>query len=43
MSELSFNCNECLFLITYNFEVFSTVVLSMASKMAAKMGNSIYW
>ena len=44
MSEICFNCNECCFLyIIYNFEIFLTVDSSMASKMAAKMENSIYW
>ena len=44
-SEMCFICNECLFLINniYNFEIFSTVDSRMASKMAAKMENSIYW
>ena len=45
MSESCFNCNECLFFIYIicNFEIFSTVNSSMAFKMAAKMGNPIYW
>ena len=42
MSEICFNCNECLFLI-YNFEILLTVDSSMASKITAKMENSIYW
>ena len=42
MSEICFNCNECLFLI-YKFEIFSTVDSSMASNMAAKLENPIYW
>ena len=29
--------------IICNFEIFSTVNLSMTSKMAAKMENPIYW
>ena len=44
MSEICFNCNECLFIIyiVCNFEIFSTVNSSMAPKMAAKMENLIY-
>ena len=44
MSEICFNCIECLFLIIYIyiFEIFSAVDSSMAYKMAAKMENSIY-
>ena len=33
----------CFIYIIYNFEIFSTVDSSMASKMAAKMDNSIDW
>ena len=33
----------CFLYIIYNFEIFLTVDSSMASKMAAKMENSIYW
>ena len=33
----------CFLYIILNLEVFSTVDSSMASKMAAKMKNSIYW
>ena len=45
MSEICFSCNECSFLIYIicNFEIFSTVNSSMASKMAAKFENPIYW
>ena len=43
MSKICFSSNECLFLIICNFEIFSTVSSSMASKMAAKLENHIYW
>ena len=43
MSEICFNCNDCFLYIIYNFEIFLTVDSSLASKMAAKMVNSIYW
>ena len=33
----------CFLYKIYNFEIFLTVDSSMASKMAAKMENSIYW
>ena len=33
----------CFLYKIYNFEIFSTVDSSMASKMAAKMKYSIYW
>ena len=44
MNDICFNGNECLFLIYIrcHFEIFSTVNSSLASKMAAKMENSIY-
>ena len=32
----------CFLYIIYNFEIFSTVDSSMASKMATKIENSIY-
>ena len=43
MSQICFHCNECFLYIICNFENFSTVNSSMASKMAAKMENPIYW
>ena len=43
MSEFCFDCNECFFCIIFNFEIFSTVNSSMASKIAAKMEYHIYW
>ena len=43
MSEMCFDCNECFLYIIFNFEIFSTVNSSMASKIAAKMENPIYW
>ena len=43
MSEICFNCNKCMFLYKKcNFKIISTVNLSMASKMAAKMKNPIF-
>ena len=43
MSHIFFLCNERFLYIICNFENFSTVNSSMASKMAAKMENPIYW
>ena len=45
MSEICFGSNECSFLIYIicNFEIFSTFNSSMASKMASKLENPIYW
>ena len=43
MNEICFNCNECFLYIICNFDIFSTVNSSTASKMAAKMENPVYW
>ena len=47
MSKICFSSNECSFLIytciICNFENFSAVSSSMASKMAAKFEYPIYW
>ena len=44
MNEICFSSNECSFLyIICNFEIFSTVKSSMASKMAAELEKLIYW